>query len=393
MTLPKVINDRMTALQACCSHKLSDHAQVTVASFIAEHLNAIMSLPIIHFTLSKDSRRKLLRKKPRRKISIMPNALFLLTTMLDDSMLPTMDAGELQERIRAMRKQEASHHCCEDYMRESDSFLSVESQTVDEESRIKMVEWCYQVVDFCKFRRETVGIAMSYLDRYLATLEGRVALIDRKFYQLAAMTSLYMAIKIHEPLEMETSLLADLSRGCYTDVQIAEMEIEILNALEWRLAGPTPLAFVQHFMALLKADSRVKAAIMDYARYQTELAVSSLELVPRHSSEIALAAILNALEGIDRSLLPLRSRGAFVRAVERVSGMFVEEVEDIQDTLSEILLDIYPDNPGSDASSSIHWDLLSTADETESYKSMNKSSLSSQTGDGSPVWVGETSYR
>jgi len=252
-----------------------------------------------------------------------------------------------------------------------------------------------QVVDFCKFRRETVGIAMSYLDRYLATLEGRAALTDRKFYQLAAMTSLYMAIKIHEPLEMETSLLADLSRGCYTDMQIAEMEMEILEALEWRLAGPTPLAFVQHFMALLDTDRRVKAAIMDYARYQTELAVSSIDLVPRDASEIALAAILNAMEGIDRSLLPLRKQGAFVRAVERVSGMFMEQVADVQDILSEILLDIYPENPGSDASSSIQWDLLSTTgEESDSYKSLSlRSSLSSRTGDRSPVWVGESSYR
>lgn len=235
---------------------------------------------------------------------------------------------------------------------------------------------------------------MSYLDRYLATLEGRAALTDRKFYQLAAMTSLYMAIKIHEHLEMETSLLADLSRGVYSDLQIAYMELEILNALEWRLAGPTPLAFVQHFVALLTGiEDRVKAAIMDYACYQTELAVSSLDLVPRLPSEIALAAILNAMEGIDRCLLPLRKQGAFIRSMERVSGLYVEQVTDVQDILSDILIDIYPDNPESfSASSSVHWDLLSTDDDTNSFKSvvsMSRSSLSSsRTGNRSPVWVG-----
>lgn len=166
-----------------------------------------------------------------------------------------------------------------------------------------------------------------------------------------------------------------------------------MNALEWRLAGPTPLAFIQHFMALLDVDPRVKAAIMDYARYQTELAVSSLDLVPRRPSEIALASILNALEGIDRSLLPLRKQGAFVRVVERVSGMFVEQVADIQDILCDILLDLYPDSPSSEASSSIHWDLLS-AEDTDSFKSLTRSSISSSnSGDSSPVWVGESSYR
>jgi hypothetical protein len=278
-------------------------------------------------------------------------------------------------------------------MRDSDSILSTASQIVDEESRIKMCEWCYQVVDFCKFRRETVGIGMSYLDRYISTPQGRLALTDRKFYQLAAMTSLYMAIKIHEPLEMETSLLADLSRGVYTDLQIAEMERKILDGLEWRLAGPTPLTFIQHFMALLDVDLRVKGAIMDYARYQVELAVSSLDLVPRRPSEIALAAILNAMEGIDRSLLPLRKQGAFVRVVERVSGMFVERVANIQDILCDVLLDQYPDSPrSSDASSSIHWDLLSTED-ADSFKSVTRSSISSYSGDSSPVWVGESGYR
>jgi hypothetical protein len=252
-----------------------------------------------------------------------------------------------------------------------------------------MSEWCYQVVDFCKFRRETVGIGMSYLDRYLAALDNRTAVTDRKFYQLVAMTSLYIAIKIHEPLEMETSLLADLSRGCYTDLQIAEMELEILEALEWRLAGPTPLCFVQHFIALFPdtVDFRIKSAIMDYVRYQTELAVSSIKLVPRLASEIALATILNAMEGIDRKLLPLRKQGAFIRAVERASGIHVEKVTSVQGTLSKILLDSYPDNPGSEESSSIHWDLLSEplSDEPTTPDSL-KSSLSSV--DTSPNWVG-----
>lgn len=89
------------------------------------------------------------------------------------------------------------------------------------------------------------------------------------------------------------------------------MERKILDALEWRLAGPTPLGFVQHLVALFPdtVSLHIKAATMDYARYQTELAISSVKLVPWQASEIALAAILNALEGIDQKLLPLRNHG------------------------------------------------------------------------------------
>lgn len=141
----------------------------------------------------------------------MPST-FLTTPSLEDTIPSSMDVREITERIRAMREQETKHHRCVDYLTDSDSIFSRPPETADqdEESRIKMSAWCYQVVDFCKFRRETVGIAMSYLDRYLTSLDDRSAVTDRKFYQLVTMTSLYIAIKIHEPLEMETSLLADL---------------------------------------------------------------------------------------------------------------------------------------------------------------------------------------
>uniref|UniRef100_A0A7S1YBZ9 Cyclin C-terminal domain-containing protein n=1 Tax=Grammatophora oceanica TaxID=210454 RepID=A0A7S1YBZ9_9STRA len=210
-----------------------------------------------------------------------------------------------------------------------------------------MCEWCYQVVDFCRFRRETVSIGMSYLDRYVSRPEASIVLMDRKTYQLAAMTTLYMAIKLHEPLEMETSLLADLSRGCYSEMEIAEMECKILKALQWRLQGPTPLCFVQHFLALLptqKVHPAVATAIMDYARFQAELAVSDYTFVTVPQSHIALASILNALDGIDTSLLPLKSQGKFLRAIEAFSGVLMEHVQPVQDQLNRILVDVYAED-------------------------------------------------
>lgn len=130
-----------------------------------------MNLPVIHFTLTKGSRRKLLRKKPTRRIRIMPSSqssLFLLTTILDDCMLPTLDAEELAERIQAMRKQESTHHRCDDYMRDSDSIHSFASQTVDEESRIKMCEWCFQVRSVQQSWLEYMPPLNPFLTRALA---------------------------------------------------------------------------------------------------------------------------------------------------------------------------------------------------------------------------------
>lgn len=266
-------------------------------------------------------------------------ALSLAPSTLDDSMPPEMDRSDVGERIFVMRIQEETTYRIRDYLAESVQIRKLASKPVDEDCRVKMCEWCYQVVDFCKFRRETVGIGMSYLDRFLCTKQGLEALCNRKQYQLAAMTALYIAIKLHEPLEMETSLLADLSRGCYTEMEFVGMEQTILSALDFRVNGPTPLGFVQYMMALIPETLHpsVAALIMDFARYQTELAVSEQSFVDVRPSEVAIAAVLNAMEGMDASLLPVTIQDKIIRRIEKYSDMSVCDVERTQARLSFLL--------------------------------------------------------
>jgi hypothetical protein len=270
----------------------------------------------------------------------MPS-LALSPTPLDDAMLPQTDRAETADRIAIMRIQEETTYLIRDYLADSVQIRKMASKPVDEDCRVKMCEWCYQVVDFCKFRRETVGIGMSYLDRFLCTLKGREALCNRKEYQLAAMTALYIAIKLHEPLEMETSLLADLSRGCYTEMEFVGMEETICQSLKWRVNGPTALGFVQQFMALLPSTVHpaVGNLILDYARYQTELAVSDHKFVAIKPSELALAAVLNTMEGMDDTLLPLKAQAKFIHSIEKYAELLTEDAECTQRKLGLLLLE------------------------------------------------------
>jgi hypothetical protein len=161
-----------------------------------------------------------------------------------------------------------------------------------------MAEWCYQVVDFCKFKRETVAISMSYLDRYLMTENGRPVLLNRKLFQLAAMTCLYTAIKIHEPEAMEPKVIAGLSRGTYTVEQVCEMEMSILTNIQWRMNPPTALAFVHHFLSMIPAVAMKESdrqAALELIKFQTELAVNEYCFVGVNASTIAYASVANAL--------------------------------------------------------------------------------------------------
>lgn len=270
----------------------------------------------------------------------MVKTLKLDASSIEYAILPTHVKDDVPDRISIMLIQEENEYSCFDYLAANEATLKQVAKPVDEDCRVKMCEWCYQVVDFCKFRRETVGIGMSYVDRYMCSSKGKKALGDRKEYQLVAMTCLYIAIKLHEPLEMETSLLADLSRGCYTEMEFANMEQDILEAIDWRVSGPTPLAFVLHYLAFLPeiVPSSVVEAIFDYARYQTELGIADHCFVKSKPSVVGMAALLNALEGMDTDLLPERVQDLLIRTIVIYTSIDLEEVEKVQIRLSTILL-------------------------------------------------------
>lgn len=80
------------------------------------------------------------------------------------------------------------------------------------------------MIDHFDFSREVVSVSISYLDRYLATRS-----VNKQVFQLAAMTSLFLAIKLFEPGRLSMQSMIELSRGYFTVKQMEAMELEILR--------------------------------------------------------------------------------------------------------------------------------------------------------------------
>ncbi|KAL9190090.1 hypothetical protein ACHAXT_007301 [Thalassiosira profunda] len=159
--------------------------------------------------------------------------------------------------------------------------------------REKICEWCYQVVDHYDFHREVVAVALSYLDRYLATRA-----VNRRIFQLAAMTALYLAIKLYEPGKLRLASLIELSRGYFLAEHIVIMEDSILQSLGWHVHPPTSFAFVRDLVRLLPEDVAPAARhdVAELARFLTELSVCDYGLAKKRPSSVALACIVNAVE-------------------------------------------------------------------------------------------------
>lgn len=184
------------------------------------------------------------------------------------------------------------------------------------------------VTDYCKFSRQTVAIGMSYLDRFMSTDHPTAAkaLCSKKQYQLAAMTCLYIAIKIFEPIAFDTALLSEISHGCYDEEDIEVMERDVLQALNWRMNGPTAHDMLHHLIMLLPDeasvdDDSIASVLLDFSRFQAEIAVSDFKLSLEKPSIIALAAILNSSEGISKELYPAYLRQEYIENITDLIGV------------------------------------------------------------------------
>ena len=273
------------------------------------------------------------------------------STNLDTAALYGMSINDISHQLSAMQQQESTTYRSIDYLSSPEYLTSTvfnkasppslpvtdvpggytigdskENINVQDHisSRSKMCQWSYQLTDMTSLSRLAVSRAMHYLDRFLATSythnnkHALQALHNKREYQLASMTCLYISIKLYEPLTMDASLLSDISQGCYTTQDITDMENIILNALEWKMNGPTSQEFVSLLLGLLEPsgyryDVDVLGSLYDVSKFQCELASTDYDLSVRYKpSVVGLASILNSMEVMDDTLLSKRARDAFL---------------------------------------------------------------------------------
>ena len=223
------------------------------------------------------------------------------------------------DSLQAMLRQEGTgHYNCVDYLSMTPwqqevyqvnkknsvgRFPKKESNSetrIDEYCREQIVEWSFRVVDYFRIDREVVALSISFLDRFLAKCR-----CDRTSFKLAATTTLNLAVKLLYPCKLgELGILSDLSRGEFEMADVAEMENCILRSLSWHLHPPTSVAFATLLLDYVFADfpfdmsSSDMDDIYDVSSFFCDLSVCDYFFVPIKSSSIAIASILNALEGM-----------------------------------------------------------------------------------------------
>jgi len=165
----------------------------------------------------------------------------------------------------------------------------------------------YEFIDHYNFDRELVGVALSYFDRYISNHASNEDVHTKDKFQIVAVTCLYLAIKIHSISEacLVESRSRALSRLLYGHVDprtIYQMEMNVLQTLDWGLNPPTMHQFALNFSKLHPlgdVNSGLASYLYEATRYQVELAVFIPELLERFKpSVVVCAAMENVLEKI-----------------------------------------------------------------------------------------------
>ena len=231
--------------------------------------------------------------------------------------------GCVIDRLSTMRRQERTTY----NYRNTDK-LPPASAAADESIpplnsswREKICHWSFNVIDHFDLSREVVAVSMSLFDRYLATRGNRC---NGSTALLASLTTLHIAIKIHEVRKIKLTTLANLSRGQFGPKHIEEMEWMVLTSLNWHIHPPTSMSFLSHLLLLLpeKVSDSSKEEIYAMSRYITELSVCDSSFVEMNPSAVAFSAILNSFEDVRyRRLISPAVREQFFRAIATHVGL------------------------------------------------------------------------
>ncbi|KAL7536937.1 hypothetical protein ACHAXR_007492 [Thalassiosira sp. AJA248-18] len=195
--------------------------------------------------------------------------------------------------------------------------------------REKIIEWKYQVIDRFDLDREIVSVSTFYLDQYLS-----LHYVDEELFQLVAMASIYLAIKIHSPKKVAILSIASTGNGLITVKHIEAMELAIMKGLNWHLFPPTSNAFIENFFPLISRDCQMNgfnnmdhkvADSLELARFLSELSVCAYPFVSVKPSSIAIAAIWYSFEYFG---LPESTRKAFQSLANGLSlDVYAPEVQ------------------------------------------------------------------
>jgi hypothetical protein len=145
-----------------------------------------------------------------------------------------------------------------------------------------------------------------------------------------------MANKIHrkDGKGFAVVFFVDLSEELFTEDEIMNMEVRMLNSLQWRMHPPTPQSYVDLLIIILHRDACspfTRRAFFERINFLLELSTTLEFFRERKPSSIAVAAFIEVMEHEETPNVPKQSfRTHFKLYVRSIAGIDSDSIDVVE---------------------------------------------------------------
>lgn len=207
---------------------------------------------------------------------------------LEDQMDPQLVSEYVNDIYEYMRMLEREQSVKKNYLE-----TSKVTGVILPKMRAVLVDWLVEVHQQFSLLQETLFLAVAIMDRYM---QVRADKIPRKKLQLVGVTAMFIAAKYEEMYAPEIGDFVYITDNAYSQSQIREMEMDVLQVLRFDLGRPLPL----HFLRRNSKAGQVDATIHTLAKYMMELTLVEYSFAHIPPSKLAASALAISLVLFER---------------------------------------------------------------------------------------------
>lgn len=221
--------------------------------------------------------------------------------------------GEFDEEIEDIDKEDRENpQLVVEYVRDIYNYLRhVESiqtirpdylvgqQVIQPKMRAVLVDWLVGVHLQFRLLPETVYTTVAILDRYM---QKDLPSLARNRLQLTGVAAMLVASKYEEIYAPEVKDFVYITDKAYTEKEVLQMELRILEVLQFEFGRPLPL----HFLRRASKAGGVEAVTHTLAKYLMELSLCEYSLVAEPPSRLAAAALALSIRLLEPGIQSLK---------------------------------------------------------------------------------------
>ncbi|KAK1274176.1 Cyclin-B2-2 [Acorus gramineus] len=166
----------------------------------------------------------------------------------------------------------------------SPDYISIQYD-INEKMRAILVDWLVEVHYKFELMDENLFLTVNLIDRFLER-----QIVVRKKLQLVGVTAMLLACKFQDVSVPSVENLILITDCAYTRNEVLEMEMLMLNTLQFEMCVPTPYVFMRRFLKAAEADIKMK----HLSFFMTELCLVEYEMLKFRPSFLAAAATYTA---------------------------------------------------------------------------------------------------